>query len=487
MKKIPVEEAVGLPFLHDLTMVKDGKKEARFKRGEIVQPSDVPILKDMGKLSLYAGELPEGQLHEEDAARLMAEILLGENMALSGPSEGKLTLSADVDGLFLVDSDALLAINSAGDYTVACLEGFSKVKKGDALAGVRIIPLFTPKCSAEKALDIARQHSPVLSLKPYKKLKVGIVLTGSELLSGRIKDLFEPKLKAKIEEFGGIPIGCLASGDGVESIAQAARFFLGQGAGLVLLAGGMSVDPDDSTPAAMKAVCGELAFSGIPVQPGNMLALGYKENAALIGVPGASLIHAKTSLDFFLPMIFAGVPATRQIALRLGEGGLLPDKKPEIKKSLSHFTNAGEARMVDVSGKSDTEREAVAQGQVFLDSQTFALLAENRLGKGDALGVARIAGIMAAKKASELVPLCHPVPLSKIEVSFSLDPESLTVTAIATAKSFGPTGVEMEALQAVSSAALAIYDMCKSSQKDIVLGNIRVVKKTGGKSGDYEI
>jgi molybdenum cofactor biosynthesis protein MoaC len=476
MKKIPVEEAVGFPFLHDITLVKDGKKEARFKRGEIVQPSDVPALKDMGKLSLYAGELPEDQLHEEDAARLMAEILLGENMALSGPSEGKLSLSADLDGLFLVNSDALLAINSAGDYTVACLEGFSKVKKGDTLAGIRIVPLFTPKISAGKALDIARQHSPVFSLKPYKRLKVGIVLTGSELLSGRIKDLFEPKLKAKIEEFGGIPIGCLAAGDTVDSISQAARFFLGQGASLVLLAGGMSVDPDDSTPAAMKAVCGELVFSGIPVQPGNMLALGYKENAALVGVPGASLIHAKTSLDFFLPMIFAGVPATRQDALRLGEGGLLQEGK------LSHFNESGDARMVDVSEKSDTEREAVAQGQVFLDSRTFSLLAENRLAKGDALGVARIAGIMGAKKASELVPLCHPVPLSKAEVSFSLDPASKTVSITASAKSFGPTGVEMEALQAVSSAALAIYDMCKSSQKDIVLGNIRVVKKTGGKS-----
>jgi cyclic pyranopterin phosphate synthase len=153
--------------------------------------------------------------------------------------------------------------------------------------------------------------------------------------------------------------------------------------------------------------------------------------------------------------------------------------------SFTHFNEKGEARMVDVSAKGETWREAIASCQVFLNEGTFALVKEGALSKGDALGVARIAGIMGAKKTSELIPLCHPVALSSLEVDFSLDSGSLSVIVTAAAKCSGSTGVEMEALTAAAVAALAIYDMCKAAQKDIVISNMRLIKKTGGKSGEY--
>lgn len=154
-------------------------------------------------------------------------------------------------------------------------------------------------------------------------------------------------------------------------------------------------------------------------------------------------------------------------------------------KKLSHLDSTGRARMVDVSGKSVTEREAVAEGEVVMRSETLALIRENALEKGDALAVAQVAGIQAAKRTSELVPFCHPLPLDHLAIEFELDDELPGVRIRATARSTGKTGVEMEALTAVSVAALTIYDMAKSAEKGMRIENVRLVKKSGGKSGDY--
>jgi molybdopterin biosynthesis enzyme len=175
----------------------------------------------------------------------------------------------------------------------------------------------------ESACAIAKKAYPVLSVKPYKPLATGIILTGSEVLSGRVKDRFEPILRDKVKEYGSRVLGVKMRGDSKDAIADAIHELICEGAALVLLAGGMSVDPDDATEAAMKAACGNLVFSGVPMQPGNMLALGCIGSAAVVGVPGASLVHAKTSLDVFLPRIFAGAEITKDDAARLGEGGLL--------------------------------------------------------------------------------------------------------------------------------------------------------------------
>jgi cyclic pyranopterin monophosphate synthase len=152
---------------------------------------------------------------------------------------------------------------------------------------------------------------------------------------------------------------------------------------------------------------------------------------------------------------------------------------------LTHLDERGRARMVDVSAKGETVREATARGRVTMRPQTLALVREGGLGKGDVLAVARVAGIMGAKKTSELIPLCHPLPITGVEVAFELDDDGSAVEIVGTARVVGKTGVEMEALAAVSVAALTIYDMCKAVDKDMVLEGIRLVRKTGGKSGEY--
>ena len=152
---------------------------------------------------------------------------------------------------------------------------------------------------------------------------------------------------------------------------------------------------------------------------------------------------------------------------------------------LSHFDASGSAVMVDVSEKPVTARQAVARGIIPMNAAAFAAVRDGTAQKGDVLGVARIAGIMAAKRTSELIPLCHPLPLSKLTVDFHLLPEQQAVEAVCTARTIGVTGVEMEALTGVSAALLTIYDMCKAVDKGMELGEIHLVEKTGGKSGHY--
>lgn len=152
---------------------------------------------------------------------------------------------------------------------------------------------------------------------------------------------------------------------------------------------------------------------------------------------------------------------------------------------LSHFDASGSAVMVDVSEKPVTARQAVARGIITMNAAAFAAVRDGTAQKGDVLGVARIAGIMAAKRTSELIPLCHPLPLSKLTVDFHLLPEQQAVEAVCTARTTGVTGVEMEALTGVSAALLTIYDMCKAVDKGMELGEIHLVEKTGGKSGHY--
>ncbi len=157
-----------------------------------------------------------------------------------------------------------------------------------------------------------------------------------------------------------------------------------------------------------------------------------------------------------------------------------------MSDKLSHFDAAGQAHMVDVSDKAVTDRIAVAEGYITMTSDTLALVTDGRAAKGDVLGIARLAGIMGAKKTSELIPLCHPLPISKVTVDLTPDPSLPGVRISATVKTTGQTGVEMEALTAVSTAALTVHDMVKAVQKDMEIGGIRVTLKDGGKSGRFE-
>ena len=157
-----------------------------------------------------------------------------------------------------------------------------------------------------------------------------------------------------------------------------------------------------------------------------------------------------------------------------------------MNKKLTHFDDEGAARMVNVSEKTESMREAVAAGRVFMMPETLQLILDRKVSKGDVFGVARIAGIMAAKKTSELIPLCHPLNLTAVEISFEPDEKASCVNMQATVRTTGQTGVEMEALTAIAAAGLTIYDMCKAVDRGMTITDIRLMKKTGGKSGTFE-
>lgn len=323
MKKIRVEDAVGETLCHDMTGINElGKKCVRFKRGHVIREEDIPELLNIGKSHIFAWEPEADEVHEDDAAVALGTEIASETIAQDGPpSEGKVQLSAAADGLFRVNRAALKKINSVGDYTVACLPTYTKVKKGDKLCGLRIVPLVTKRENVEKAVAIARENSPVLTVLPYRPLRAGVVITGSEVYYGRIQDKFEPIMRKKIAEYGGQTLGVTKCPDDLDMILAAIADFREKGAELILLTGGMSVDPDDLTPTAIRRSGAALITQGVPLQPGNMLTMAKLGGTMLVGVPGASMHYKTTSLEVFLPRIFAGVEITKEEISSYGEGG----------------------------------------------------------------------------------------------------------------------------------------------------------------------
>lgn len=324
MKKVKTEDAVGLTLCHDITEVRDGFKGCAFRRGHIVTPEDIPHLLDLGKKHLYIWEENAGEIHEEDAALRLAALAPMENAVYTGPSEGKMTLTAMEDGLFRVNRPLLDAINRIGDITIAALPDHYPVKKGMKLAGERIIPLVCPESEIEQAEALAKAADrPLMELLPYRReVPVGIVVTGSEVYSGRIQDRFEPVVREKVAPFGANVMGCIFCDDYLDMLDAAIEKWRVRGVKLIVMTGGMSVDPDDLTVTAIRRSGAEIVSQGVPAQPGNMFTVAYLDDVTIVGVPGAA-IHAKTTmLDVVLPQIFAGLRFTREELRNMGAGGL---------------------------------------------------------------------------------------------------------------------------------------------------------------------
>lgn len=320
MKKIDVYNAVGLPLCHDITAMKDGFKGALFKRGHIIKEKDIPVLLDLGKKSIYVWE-DDNLVHEDDAAREISDMLKCPNTLFTDVNEGKIVMLADCDGMFRADRELLTAINSVGDITVTTLPDHYPVKKGARLASMRIIPLATDKGNIEKAKQLC-SGKKALQLLPYRHLNVGIIITGSEFYTGRIKDRFEDIARAKLSKYPCTVLGAEICDDNVDMICCAAQKFIQQKADLIVFSGGMSVDPDDVTPTAIAQLGADIVSYGVPSQPGNMTLVAYLGNTSLLGVPGAAVSLPATVFDVLLPQIFAGEKFTRQQLVNLAEGGL---------------------------------------------------------------------------------------------------------------------------------------------------------------------
>ena len=324
MKKVKTQEAVGLTLCHDITAVRDGFKGRAFRRGHVITAEDVDKLLDLGKRHLYIWEEQAGEIHEEDAALRLAAMTPMDNADYSAPSEGKVGLTAREDGLFRVNVPLLDAVNAIGDITITTLPDHYPVTAGQALAGMRIVPLVCPEAEIEEAERLCREsETPLFRLLPYRRgVKAGIIVTGSEVYSGRIQDKFEPVVRRKLGAFGAEILGCIFCDDDLDMLSAAIRRFRDRGAEVIVMTGGMSVDPDDLTPTAIRDSGAEVVTQGLPAQPGNMFTLAYLGETVLMGVPGAAIHRETTIFDVILPQVFAGEPFTRAELLGLGDGGL---------------------------------------------------------------------------------------------------------------------------------------------------------------------
>jgi len=332
MKKVRVEDAVGMTLCHDLTEMRDGFKGAAFHRGHVITPEDVPALLDLGKRTVFIWEENAGEIHEEDCALRMAAMAPVPGAHYEGPSEGKVLLKADVRGQFRVDTELLRELNSIGDITISTLPDHYPAEVGARLASMRIVPLVTQEEQILRAEALCRERK-LLDLRPYEARKTGVIITGSEVFSGRIKDKFEPVVRSKLANYPGEILGVRICDDDLDMIVSAAKGFLDNGADFLIFTGGMSVDPDDLTPAAIRRLGAEIVTHGVPSQPGNMTLVAYLGNVAILGVPGAAISLPTTMFDVLLPQVYTGDKLTKEDLIRLGDGGLCQQCK------VCHFPN----------------------------------------------------------------------------------------------------------------------------------------------------
>jgi molybdenum cofactor synthesis domain-containing protein len=336
MKVINTEDAVGHVICHDLTQIVKGvTKGAAFRKGHIVTKEDIPVLLSIGKDRLYVWQKKAGMLHENEAAEILYGICKNDYMRPSGVKEGKISLIAEEDGLLKIDIERLRKINSLGEMMIATRHSNFPVKKGDVLAGARIIPLVIEKKKMEAAVKIAGD-GPLMKIMPFSRKKAGIVITGNEVFYGRIKDTFGPVIREKLEEYSVVVLGQKILSDAPETITQAIKDYIKEGAELVICTGGMSVDPDDTTPTAIKNTGAKIVSYGAPVLPGAMFFLAYyNETIPILGLPGCVMYSKRTIFDLILPRIMADDKIMPDDLAGLGHGGLC------LLCSDCHFPNCG--------------------------------------------------------------------------------------------------------------------------------------------------
>lgn len=322
MKLIRTEEAEGCVLCHDITQIIPGVvKDAVFRKGHVVTKEDIPVLLSVGKEHLYVWEKQEGMLHEDEAAEVLRSVCQNAHMDASKPKEGKIELTAQCDGLLKVEREALCRINAMGRMCISSRHGNFPVKKGDKIAGMRVIPLVIEEETMQQVRENAGEP-PIFSLLPFRTMKAAIITTGSEVYYGRIQDQFTPVVQKKLEEYGVEVIGHSICNDDPDMVTDAINEWVEQGAQMIVCTGGMSVDPDDKTPLAIRQASEEVITYGAPVLPGAMFMLAYKGEIPIMGLPGCVMYAKRTIFDLVLPRLVAGERLQAQDFYSLGEGGL---------------------------------------------------------------------------------------------------------------------------------------------------------------------
>ncbi len=322
MEKLAVEDAVGHVLAHDITEIKPGEnKGPAFKKGDIIKKEDIPHLLDLGKRHIYIWEKKPGYLHENEAAARLADLGQGKNIKRSQPSEGKINLYAAREGLLKIDKELLFKINIKDRLMMATRHNYTPVKEGDHLAGTRIIPLLIAE-EELKAVEAEIKDNKIVDVIPYESKKAAIITTGSEVYDGRIKDKFTPVVEEKLSNYNIKTVHKKLVTDDKGLITEAIEEAIGLDVDIVVCTGGMSVDPDDLTPAAIKNAADEVITYGAPVLPGAMFMLGYQNETPLVGLPGCVMFSKTTVFDLMLPRIAINEKLTREDIAAYGHGGL---------------------------------------------------------------------------------------------------------------------------------------------------------------------
>ncbi len=321
MKLIKTTDAVGQVLCHDVTRIIPGvEKGPAFRKGHIIQPEDIPVLLSIGKENLYVWEKKPGILHEDEAAALLYHAAAGANIHGTEAKEGKIELIADCDGLLKINRKGLVAVNRLPQMMIATIRGDMPVKKGARLAGTRIIPLVIEQEKMDE-MQQAAGSEPLLNVLPFKPKRCAVLTTGSEVFKGRIKDSFTPILETKLAEYGCKIDFHRVLDDDPAGITAAILEAKDAGCELIFCTGGMSVDPDDRTPLAIKNTGADIISYGAPVLPGAMFLLSYLDGVPVCGLPGCVMYAKRTIFDLIFPRLLADDPVTSEDLAELGEGG----------------------------------------------------------------------------------------------------------------------------------------------------------------------
>lgn len=321
MEKVKTTQAAGLILCHDMTqIIKDEFKGPRFRKGHLVEEADIPVLLSMGKEYLYVWENDPHLVHENEGAQILYHQCVGNNLIPSEIKEGKVEILAACDGLLKVDTNRLNSINTMDDIIIATRHGNTVVRKGDRLAGIRVIPLAIQQGKLEAVTELLK-NKPIIEVIPIKKKKIGIINTGNEIYHRIINDEFGPVVIQKFSEYDCEIIEKVVLPDSIAIVAKKINEILEKGAEIVVCTGGMSVDPDDITPAAIRTVSTEVISYGAPVLPGAMFMLAYQGNQVIMGLPGCVMYAGRTIFDLVLPRVLADEKLCKKDLVNLGEGG----------------------------------------------------------------------------------------------------------------------------------------------------------------------
>jgi len=326
LKKVKLDEAIGMVLGHDVTKVVPGEfKGPAFRRGHIIRQEDVPELLNIGKEHVYIIEEEEGEVHEEEAAFRIAKAVASPKMKLTGPKEGRVNIESSVLGLLKVNKPLLKEINSITDVVLATLHDNTVCQPGTVVAGTKVIPLYVPEAKLNIVEELCQKKGYVTKVIPFKAKKVGVVITGNEVFKGRIKDRFGDTIKRKVEPLGSVINHQTIVPDDESLIARAVSEMRDKGSEVIFVCGGLSVDPDDVSVEGVERSGAKIISYGAPVMPGAMFLFARLENIPILGAPAAVIFNETTIIDIILPRVLAGEPISREDIVDLGHGGLCLD------------------------------------------------------------------------------------------------------------------------------------------------------------------